>query len=80
MHIHVHVEICVLHVVYLCMRYFSSPINFMYLLISNRHMACEEERSEIAVILVEHGASLSIQNKVCFELKYNRKRIPSLIQ
>ncbi|KXJ20435.1 26S proteasome non-ATPase regulatory subunit 10 [Exaiptasia diaphana] len=27
------------------------------------HMACEEERSEIAVVLVEHGADLSIQNK-----------------
>ena len=28
------------------------------------HMACEEERAEIAVTLVENGANLYIQNKV----------------
>ena len=27
-------------------------------------MACQEERAEIAVILVENGANLHIQNKV----------------
>jgi hypothetical protein len=27
-------------------------------------MACEEERSEIAVILAEHGADLTLKNKV----------------
>ena len=28
------------------------------------HMACEEDRAEIAVTLVENGATLSIENKV----------------
>lgn len=28
------------------------------------HMACEEDRAEIAVTLVENGATLSIENKM----------------
>lgn len=30
----------------------------------SRHLACEEDRGEVAVSLVEHGANLDAMNKV----------------
>ena len=41
-------------------------------------MACEEERAEIAAVLVEHGANISIQNKVRIFRGTNVKRLIDL--
>lgn len=34
----------------------------------DRHLACEEERTEVAELLVEYGASLTSVNKVFIRL------------
>lgn len=34
-----------------------------------RHLAVDEQREDIAILLVEHGADLYFQNKVDFKLK-----------
>ena len=36
-----------------------------------RHLACEEERKQEAITLVEHGASFTLQNKVNFSCLYS---------
>ena len=39
-------------------------IAFLYIDYLRRHLACEEDRGEVAIALVEHGASLDALNKV----------------
>ena len=47
-----------------CVYFFSVISLIIYNAFLFSHMACQEERAEIAVILVENGANLHIQNKV----------------
>lgn len=35
----------------------------LFIFISSSHLACDEERTEAAKLLVEHGASIYIENK-----------------
>ena len=46
-----------------------------------RHLACEEERTEIAELLIENGASTTVTNKVQFfiKLKYQNYFLLTLV-
>ena len=53
-------------------------ISVILLLLTYRHMACEEERTEVAELLIKHEASTTCQNKVqilsCFYSGISLKR------
>lgn len=41
----------------------SCVIMYLYIFVYFSHLACDEERVEAAKLLVEHGASIYIENK-----------------
>lgn len=50
-------------VYHLLLQLWSNKGSFMLNSVFNRHLACDEERVEAAKLLVEHGASIYIENK-----------------